>query len=340
MIRSSRIISILFMLSLVLAACAPATTSPTATQPAATNPPAATSTSAPTNTAAPTAVPPTNTPAATSTPAATPLPTPVATIPASSLQQKGKLLICTDFPYPPQEFFDANGNPQGSDIDIGNEIALRLGLQAQYVNSVFDTIIAAVQAGKCDIIISAMNITSDRNMSVSMIPYFQAGQGILVQKGNPQNINTQDDLCGQTVAAESGTTEAFYISGTSDYAGKGLPAECAKNNKPAPKLVTTQKDSDALLQLQSGKVVAYMADSPVVAYYVVQQPDQFQQVGQIVEPIQEGINMPCAEKDCTNAALSPVGAAVKAALLSMMADGTYKKILDKWDMDAAAVTLK
>ncbi len=343
MFRSSRFISILFMLSLVLAACAPATASPTATQAVAPTTAAATSTPAPTNTSAPTAVPPTNTPAATATATATSAPTPVATIPSNAqppLAIAGKLLICSDFPYPPQEFFDAQGNPQGLDVEIGNEIAARLGLTPQWVNSVFDTIIAAVQAGKCDIIISAMNITADRNKSVSMIPYFQAGQGILVQKGNPQNINTQDDLCGQTVAAESGTTEAFYISGTSDYAGKGLPQECSKNGKAAPKLVTTQKDSDALLQLQSGKVVAYMADSPVAAYYVVQQPDQFQLVGQIVEPVAEGIAMPCAVTDCTSAPLTAVGAAVKAALQSMMADGTYTKILNKWEMSSGAVTLK
>ncbi len=343
MIRSSRIFSILFMLSLVLAARAPATTAPTASQAAAPTTAAATSAPAATNTSAPTAVPATNTPAATSTPAATPVPTPVATIPANAqppLAIAGKLLICSDFPYPPQEFFDAQGNPQGLDVEIGNEIAARLGLTPQWVNSVFDTIIAAVQAGKCDIIISAMNITTDRNKSVSMIPYFQAGQGILVQKGNPQNINTQDDLCGKSVAAESGTTEAFYISGTSDFAGKGLPQECSKNSKPAPKLVTTQKDSDALLQLQSGKVVAYMADSPVAAYYVVQQPDQFQLVGQIVEPVSEGINMPCAETDCTNAPLTAIGQAVKTALQSMMTDGTYMKILNKWDLSTGAVTLK
>jgi polar amino acid transport system substrate-binding protein len=340
MFRSSRIISVLFVLSLALAACAPATSSPTAIQPAATNTVAAPPTSAPTNTTAPTAVPPTNTPAPTSTPAPTPMPTPVATIPAASLQQAGKLLICSDIPYPPQEFYDTQGNPQGLDVEIGNAIAARLGLQPQWINSVFDTIIAAVQGGKCDIIISAMNITTDRNKSVSMIPYFQAGQGILVQKGNPQNINTQDDLCGQSVAAESGTTEAFYLSGTSDYAGKGLPAECAKIGKSAPKLVTTQKDTDALLQLQTGKVVAYMADSPVAAYYVVQHPDQFQLVGQIVEPVVEGIAMPCSETDCTNAPLSPVGTAVKAALQSMIADGTYMNILNKWDLSSGAVTLQ
>ncbi|HTX91891.1 MAG TPA: transporter substrate-binding domain-containing protein [Anaerolineales bacterium] len=311
-----RALSFVLFAALVLSACAPAV---------------ATTVPAPV-TAAP--VQPTEVPTATQPPA----PTPVASIPADSLAQKNHLLICTDFPYPPQEFFDENGNPQGLDVEIGNEIAVRLGLQVQYVNSVFDTIIAAVTSGKCDIIISAQNITADRSKQISQIPYFKAGQSMVAAKGNPDNINTTLDLCGKAAAAESGTTEADYLQGTGDYAGKGLSKACTDAGKPAIDVVVTQKDTDALQQLQAGKVAVYFADSPVAAYYTVQHPDQFQLVGQVLEPINEGIGVPCGQADCTGAALSPVGQAVKAALDSMIADGTYLKILTKWNLQDSAVT--
>jgi len=268
---------------------------------------------------------------------ATSMGTPVATIPAASLAQANHLLICTDFPYPPQEFFDANGDPQGLDVEIGNEIANRLGLKVQYVNSVFDTIIAAVTSGKCDIIISAMNVTTDRQKQISQIPYFEAGQSMVAAKGNPQKINTTMDLCGKSAAAESGTTEADYLAGTGDYNGKGLTQACTAAGNQAINVVVTQKDTDALQQLQSGKVAVYFADSPVAAYYTVQHPDQFQVVGQVLEPIAEGIGVPCGQSDCTSAPLSPVGAAVKAALDSMKADGTYLKILTKYNLQSSAV---
>jgi polar amino acid transport system substrate-binding protein len=265
-------------------------------------------------------------------------PTPVAQVPSDALTQKGKLTVCTDFPYPPQEFFDDKGNPAGTDIDIGNEIGSRLGLQTVYVNSVFDTIIAAVKSGKCDIIISAQNITADRNKQISMIPYFQAGQSMVVQKGNPQKISTPMDLCGKGVAAESGTTEADYLQGNGDYKGKGLVDQCKTAGKPAVTVVLTQKDTDSLQQLQSGKVAAYFADTPPAAYYTVQQPDKFELTGQIVEPAMEGINMPCGDAtDCTKAPLTPLGQAVQTALKSMMADGTYAKILAKWNLTSGAV---
>ena len=82
-------------------------------------------------------------------------------------------------------------------MEIGNEIAARLGLQTQWVNTVFDTIIEALKSPKCDLIISDMNITADRNKQISFIEYFQAGQSMLAAKGNPQNINSLTDLCGQ-----------------------------------------------------------------------------------------------------------------------------------------------
>lgn len=275
--------------------------------------------------------------AATPTTAA---PKAVVNVPDGAVSQKGKLLICTDFPYPPQEFFDENGNPQGLDVEIGTEIAKRMGLQVQFVNSIFDTIIAAVNSQKCDIIISAQNITAERQMKVSMIPYFQAGQSMVAAKGNPQNINSTADLCGKSAAAESGTTEANYLQGEADYKDKGgLTQECTKAGKQPINVVITQKDSDALQQLQAGKVAVYFADSPVAAYYTVQHPDQFQLVGQILEAAQEGISVPCGAEDCTKAPLSPLGEAVKAALKSMMDDGTYTKILAKWNMTDGAVTL-
>ncbi len=272
--------------------------------------------------------------AATATPSA---PTPVAQVPADAVAQKGKLLICADFPYPPQEFFDDNVNMTGLDIEIGTEIGQRLGLKTVFVNSVFDTIIAAVKGGKCDLIISAQNITADRQKAVSMIPYFQAGQSMVVAKGNPQGIKDPTDLCGKSAAAQSGTTEVDYLQGAGDYKDKGLVQQCTKAGKKAVNVVVTQKDTDALQQLQANKVAAYLADSPVAAYYTVQHPDQFEVVGQLIEPVLEGISVPCGQEDCTKAPLSTLGQAVKTALQSMMADGTYTKILAKWKLENSAV---
>ncbi len=316
--------SLLVVFGILVAACSPAV-APTA-PPAVQQTVVVTSVVTAEVTAAPTAT--------------TAAPTPVASVPDGAVVQKGKLLVCSDLPYPPFESYDENGNPVGLDIDLGMEIATRLGLQYELVNSVFDTIIAAAAGGKCDMILSDMNITATRNKQISFIEYLKVGQSILVAKGNPDNINAPTDLCGKSVAAESGTTEVDYLQGTGDYKGAGLAADCTKAGKPQVTVVVTQKDSDALQQLQAGKVTAYFADTPVAGQYAAKNPDQFQLVGQPIQPMPVGIGVPCGgAADCTSAPLTPLGQAVQAALKSMMADGTYGKILDKYGAKDSAVTL-
>jgi len=299
-------------LAITLSACtAAATPSPV--------PPTAAPTVAPTAAASASAAPsvaPTATPSAA--PSVIPLPS------GAALTVAGGLAICSDIPYPPLEYFDPTAKPIGSDIEIGQEIAKRLGLNAVINNTVFDTIIPALIANKCDIIISDQNITADRVKQVDMIPYFQAGQSFVVAVGNPAGINTTDDLCGKKVGAETGTTEV-------DYLAKTLSPACVSKGKPAIVAKSFGKDSDALLALQSGQVDAYFADTPPAAYYTIQHPDQF-----VLAPIP-----PLAPAFAGISVLKSnpgLRDAVQQALLSMVSDGTYLTILKKYAVDSGALT--
>jgi polar amino acid transport system substrate-binding protein len=227
------------------------------------------------------------------------------------------------------EFFDDEGNPIGFDIDMGREIAARLGLRLEVVNSVFDSIISAVNGGKCDIILSSMNITADRKKQIDFITYFQAGQAFVVAKDNPENIHTQEDLCGKSVAAETGTTEVDYLQGTGDYDGKGLSAACEAAGQEPIDVQTFQKDSDALLALQGGQVSAYFADSPVAGYYVQQHPESFELSGLSLDVIKQGIGVPKEKPD--------LQAQVRRALSSMVRDGTYLSLLEQWGLQDGTV---
>jgi polar amino acid transport system substrate-binding protein len=325
-----RLLGVIAAAAIVASACstAGATATPTLT-PLVTPTPMATPTAAPTPAATPT---PASTPSPTATPTAAP--TLVATVPADALVDPGHLTICSDIPYPPQEYFDAQGNPTGSDIDIGTEIAKRLGLKVAVQNTVFDTIIAALQGNKCDIIMSAQNITPDRLKQVDMIPFFQAGQSFVVAKGNPDGIATTTDLCGQAVGVETGTTEADHLNGTGNYkTSGGLSQACTAAGKQAIQVKPYEKDSDALLALQAGKVAAYFTDSPVAGYYVTQHPDEFELVANLtLDPVKEGISVIKGSSGPTQ-----LETAVKAALQSMIDDGTYLQILTKYNVQSCAV---
>ncbi|HET7030896.1 MAG TPA: ABC transporter substrate-binding protein [Candidatus Limnocylindrales bacterium] len=315
--RRSRLAATIAVVALIVGACGTAAT-PSPSVPA----------SVPASTAASPSAPAASESAAAASPSASAAA--VASVPADQLIFPDKLVVCSDLPYPPQEFFDDQGTPVGSDIEVSQEIARRLGLTPEIQNSVFDTIIAALQGNKCDIIASAQNITADRVKQVDMIPFFQAGQSFVVAKGNPKAIKAQDDLCGKTIAAETGTTEADYLEGTGDYKDQGLSKTCTDGGKPAIDTKKFQKDSDALLALQSGQVDAYFADSPVAGYYTVQKPDLFELSGLTLDVALEGISV---SKDKTG-----LRDAVQAALVSMIDDGTYTTILSKYGLESGGIT--
>jgi polar amino acid transport system substrate-binding protein len=254
----------------------------------------------------------------------TPAPTPVSqwvpgkyanSIPApSKLVKPGMLTIGSDASYPPQEYVDASGKPIGMDIDIASEIASRLGLQPNVVNFKFSDIIPALNAGQFDIVISAMTVTDERSKVVDFVPYFDAGQAVLVQKGNPKGIKTLDDLSGKTAVAEQGTTEEDTL--------KALNDKLTKAGKPPVNILTYPTDTDAVDQLRVGRADATLHDSPVAAYYAELNQNAFEVAIPNFDAAPEGI---ATAKN--NTAMHD---AVDAAIKAMKADGTLTAILAKW----------
>ncbi len=228
------------------------------------------------------------------------------------------LTFCTDATYPPEEFYQGT-KLVGSDIDIGTEVAKRIGLKAKFQNTGFDGIIAALLAKKCDAIISGMNDTPKRRTQVAFVDYIAVGQSLMVKKGNPKGIKTPADLSGKTVSVEVGTTNKDFLDVTS--------AALKKKGKPAIKVTTFPKDTDAANALKTGRVDAYFGDSPVVAYYIARD-SSFGFAGAPVNP--KLVGMAIRKGD-------PLIAKVQKQVNAMYADGKMKSILAKWKMSAVAL---
>jgi len=231
----------------------------------------------------------------------------------TKLVSAGALTVGSDVGYPPQEYADAAGNAVGFDIDIANEIASRLGLTTKVVNFKFDDIIPALNAGQFDIVVSAMTVTDDRSKVVDFVPYFDAGQAVLVAKGNPKGIKTLDDLSGKTAAAEQGTTEETTLNDLND--------KLTKAGKPKVNVLTYPADTDAVDQLRIGRADATLHDSPVAAYYAKLNPN-FEVAIPNYDAAPEGIAIAKTNK--------PMLDAVNAAVTAMKSDGTLDAIKAKW----------
>jgi polar amino acid transport system substrate-binding protein len=241
---------------------------------------------------------------------------------AAAQRAAGTLVFCSDMTYPPEEFL-VGSTPTGSDIEIGKEIAKRIGRTAQFSNTGFDGIIAALLGKKCDAIISGMNDTPQRRKQVSFVDYLSVGQSLMVKTGNPLHIAKLTDLSGRSVSVEVGTTNRDFLVAQSK--------KFTKAGKKAIDVVTFPHDTDAAAALATGKVDAYFGDSPVVAYYISKNKT-FAFGGSPINPIPVGI----AIRKSDAALRSSVQKAVKA----MYADGAMKKILAKWKMLPSALKVK
>ena len=151
------------------------------------------------------------------------------------------MTFCSDITYPPEEFYNGS-KAAGSDIDIGTEVAKRLGKSAKFTNTGFDGIIAALLAKKCDAIISGMNDTPERRKQVTFVDYIKVGQSLMVKSGNPKHISGLTSLAGKTVSVEVGTTNKDFLDATS----KKLKAA----GKSTIKVQAFPKDTDAAAALK------------------------------------------------------------------------------------------
>ena len=101
----------------------------------------------------------------------------------ANIKSSGKLTFGTDASYAPNEFIAEDGSTiVGVDVDLGNAIAARLGLQGQWSNANFDSLIVGVTNGKYDSSMSSFTINPEREKQVNMISYFNAGTQWAVAK--------------------------------------------------------------------------------------------------------------------------------------------------------------
>lgn len=235
-----------------------------------------------------------------------------AKVPAA-VKDSGTLLFGTDASYAPSEFLAEDGKTiTGFDVDLGNAIAAKLGLQGKWENASFDSLIVGVENGKFNASMSSFTVNPEREKQVNMITYFNAGTAWAVQTGNPSGISA-DDACGKTVAVQKATVQVDDIEARN--------ADCKSAGKPEISIQQYGLQSEATTAVVSGKADAMLADSPVVAY-AIQQSGKLEQLGDVYDAAPYGIVVPKDETDFASA--------IQGAVDALIQDGTYGAILDQW----------
>jgi polar amino acid transport system substrate-binding protein len=235
-------------------------------------------------------------------------------------QDSKTIEVGSDIAYAPMEYYDTDGETVlGFDKELSDALAEQLGVTFHWNNASFDGLITQLASKKIDVVISGMSDTADRQKEVDFVDYYQAGAMILVQKGNPEGIQSLADLCGKTIAVQRGTTQEGYAEEQSKQCSEPID------------ILSFDRETEAMLQVKNGRAVAGMQDYPVATYNARTSGDgdDFEVVG---EQIQAGPLGIAVAKDNTG-----LRDAIRAALQAVIDDGTYAKLIDKYQTPLGAV---
>ena len=218
------------------------------------------------------------------------------------------LKIGVDDVYPPMEFKDEKGTTVGFDIDLATEIGKKLNKKVEIVSTAWDGIFLSLDTKKFDCIISSVSINEERQKKYNFTKPYIANSQVIVVGAKNTTINTEKDLANKKVGVQTGTTadescEKFLET---------MKFELKKYDQ------VTQPFSD----LKTGRLDAVVVDEVVAKYYVTLDKANYKVTGGKLtnEPI--GI---CFRKDDTQ-----LRDQIQKAIDDLKADGTMKKISEKW----------
>jgi polar amino acid transport system substrate-binding protein len=244
-------------------------------------------------------------------------PAAAALLPAA--YQKG-LRFITAAPRAPWEYYTKSNQLVGLDIFVGKAIAAKLGVPYSVTSMTFDGLIPAIQAGKGDVISSAMSDTAQREQALNFIDFNASGNAIIVKAGNPENIHSLLDLCGKVVVRSSGDVLGPLL--------EGQQSNCTKAGKQPIELKTLPSLAEGLLDIQSGGSVAQLqsisgaqaatSGTKAGAGFELIMPPASENLPYGWFPHHNGFGVAKSE--------TGLAKAMQAALQSLIDDGTMKKI--------------
>lgn len=222
----------------------------------------------------------------------------------ATLKDKGVIRIAMSGAYPPFNFVNEQNEVVGFDPAIGTEIAKRMGLEAEIVTTAWDGIIGGLLANKYDAIVGSMTITAERDEVVDFVgPYYSDKRAIFTKPGS--GIKSLADLEGKKVGLTLGETHEDWAreKGYNVSTYKGLP--------------------ELLLELENGRVDAIVNDSIAAILAMGEKGQEYEMFADpTTDPFGAGIAIRQGNPE--------LAAAMQAALESMMEDGTYLAMAEKW----------
>ncbi|MBO6777687.1 MAG: transporter substrate-binding domain-containing protein [Paracoccaceae bacterium] len=206
----------------------------------------------------------------------------------------------TEGAYPPWNFINDNGEVDGFERELGDELCKRASLTCEWVTNDWDSIIPNLVSGNYDTIIAGMSITDERD---EVIDFTQA-----YTPPDPSSYLASSadlDVTGGVIAAQSATIQAAFI------AEKGWT------------LVEFPTPEETVAAVRNGEADAVLADQAYLAPFAEEE-------GLVILERQEmiggGVGLGVRESD------GELKAKFDAAIQSMKDDGSLNALINKWEV--------
>jgi polar amino acid transport system substrate-binding protein len=252
--------------------------------------------------------------------AALPVVAGAAELPAR-IRAAGVINIAVNAIYPPMEYKDpASGKLIGLDIDLGEAMAAKLGVKLNWEESAFEQLMPSLQTGRADMVLSGLSDLPARHEVADFIDYMKTGGHFYVLAASP--YQDAEALCGHKVGTSRSTA---FPAAIKDWSA----ANCEAKGKPAIEVVPAESTADARGQLRQGRIDAAVQGYETLPYVMSLEPNTYRPVGEPVSLQYQGIAFPKADTALRDA--------VAGAFKAILDDGTYAKVMAKWQLSANSV---
>lgn len=232
----------------------------------------------------------------------------VASVTGCSSSNGNVLKVGVDDVYPPMEFKDDAGKTVGFDVELATEVAKKMGKKVEFVSTAWDGIFTALEAKKFDCIISSVSITAEREKNYVFTKPYVANAQVFIVPAKDTAIKSEKDFKGKKVGVQTGTT--------ADESADKFLKEVSFDKKQYDQIIQPFAD------MKIGRIDAIIVDEVVGKYYVAQDKNSFKLAGARLSPEPIGV---CLRKSDT-----ALRDQIQKAIDDLKADGTLKKISEKW----------
>ena len=169
----------------------------------------------------------------------------------ASVLDAGTIVVGTSADYEPWEYKDADDNFVGADMEIMREIAKRMGVEVEFQDLGFDTLVAAVQEGKVDAAIAAMASTDERKEQVGFSMVYYAGDNVILTTAG-SGIAFDDPLkaADYKIGTQTGTIMQYWVE--ENLIDPGL--------MDADNLLLYERNDQVALDLEAGRIDIALMD--------------------------------------------------------------------------------